>query len=90
MAQFRKLTRQQLFAHVRKNGMTQVWLMPSKMYLNTNYASVTTLLFKNNAIVTSNVLYTGENQTFDHYYNNWSYYNTNYECGYYAHYYIAV
>lgn len=33
-------------------------------------------------------LYENKEHAWESMYNNWSYYNCNYECGYYAHYYV--
>ena len=77
-----KMTMAQVKAYVRKHGTWDGLIVPSKMYPGANFSQRIHLSLSNGQIVDSSTM-----QPFDTMYSAWSYYNTSYELGYYAHFY---
>jgi hypothetical protein len=93
-----KMTKRQVIAHVRTHGSWSGLVCASKMYpiigrtamyLDLEFNSSYDVCVKDETMLdTSTDEYNRIPRSFDHWYNNWSYYNTNHEEGYYAHFYL--
>ena len=81
-----KMTLPQVKAYVRKNGTWDGFMMPCKLYDFTHFAYRTHLSMN----VNGDLVDTASRKAFVTIYNAWAYYNTSYEMGYYAHYYMIV
>ena len=100
MATLQKQTKTQVIAHVRKYGSWHGVICGAKMfpiigqtamYLDLVFDSDYDVCVKDETMIDfSSEDYQRIPRTLDDWYNNWSYYNTSYEEGYYAAFYMLV
>lgn len=95
----KKMTKAQVIAHVRKHGSWNGLVCASKMYPIIGQTAMYLDLVWNDdrgvcvkdeetLEITENDGYQHMPRKFDHWYNAWAFYNTSYEEGYYAAYYL--
>lgn len=84
---FKRFTKLQVLAHIRKHGETEVYMIASKMRFSLDHAFSNTFVNVSGGWVG---VKGNENRTFDDQVNAFVFYNCTYETGYYTHYYLKV